>query len=140
MNPRKQPARDASSEIDLLGAYYAFRGQAWLIALFALLGLLAGALYVCRAPVVYEGQAVIQVDQTERKVVKIDEIGAETFESMEALKTLEQNLSNWKLLERVAQNPKLNLTPAALGLRSSGGGRRARAILFISCQKEFMSA
>ena len=121
MNPRKQLARGAPGEIDLLGIYYAFRGQAWLIAICALLGLLAGALYVWRAPVVYEGQAVIQVDQTERRVVKIDGIGTDNFESTEALKTLEQNLSNWKLLERVARNPKLGLTPAALGLGSHGG-------------------
>jgi capsular exopolysaccharide synthesis family protein len=54
-------------------------------------------------------------------VVKIDEIDTENLESVEALKTLEQNLSNWTLLARVVRNPKLGLTPAALGLRSRGG-------------------
>jgi succinoglycan biosynthesis transport protein ExoP len=121
MTPRKQPMEGAIGEIDLIGIYYAVRGQAWLILVCVAISLLAGAAYLHWAPKVYEGQAVLQVEQSERKVVKIDDIDAESLESLEALKTLEQNLSNWTLLERVARNSKLGLTPAALGLSAHGG-------------------
>jgi polysaccharide biosynthesis transport protein len=121
MNPGKQPAGEGVGEIDVLGLYYAFRGQLWVIIVCAVVSLLGGALYLWWTPKVYEGQAVIQVDQSERRVVKIEEIDNENLESVEALKTLEQSLSNWTLLERVVRNPKLGITPAALGLRSHGG-------------------
>jgi len=120
MTPRRQPASEALGEIDVLGIYYAIRGQAWVIAACAGISLLAAVVYLRFAQKIYGGEAVIQVDQAERKVVKIDEIGAESLESGEALKTLEQNLCNWTLLERVVRNPKLGLTPAAVGLRSHG--------------------
>jgi succinoglycan biosynthesis transport protein ExoP len=121
MNPRQQPSGEALGEIDVIGIYYALRGQVWVILVCAAVSLSVGALYLWWTPNVYEGQAVIQVDQSERKVVKIEEIDSENLESVEALKTLEESLSNWTLLERVVRNPKLGLTPAALGLRSRGG-------------------
>jgi len=80
-----------------------------------------GLLYLWWTPKIYEGQAVIQVGQSERRVVKIDGIDSENLESVEALKTLEQNLSNWTLLARVVRNPKLGLTGEALGLKMRDG-------------------
>ena len=110
-------------------------------AVFALLGLLAGALYVWRAPVVYEGQAVIQVDQTERRVVKIDGIGTDNFESTEALKTLEQNL---KQLEAARAGGAKSQTPPDARRRWASAlpeaRRRAKATSSISSPKEFPSA
>ena len=121
MTPRKQPAGEALGEIDLLGLYYSLRNQVWLVLAFIAVGVSIGAAYLWWVPKIYEGQAIIQVDQSERKVVKIEEIDSENLESVEALRTLEQSLSNWTLLERVIRNPKLAITPAALGLRSRGG-------------------
>jgi polysaccharide biosynthesis transport protein len=43
------------------------------------------------------------------------------MESLESLKTLELNLSNRTLLERVVRNPALGLSPASLGLHSRSG-------------------
>src|ERR1700744_1607244 len=57
----------------------------------------------------------------ERKVLQIEDIDRESMESLEALKTLELNLSSRPLLERVVRNPTLNLTAASLGLRSRHG-------------------
>jgi len=121
MNSRPPAATEGLGEVDLLRIYYALRGQVWIILVCAAAGVGLGALYLSWVPKIYEGQAVVQVDQSERKVVKIDEIDTENLESVEALKTLEQNLSNWTLLARVARNPKLGLTPGALGLRPHGG-------------------
>src|SRR5947209_813438 len=116
MNSQPTSTGESSREIDLIGIYYTLRSQAWIVAAAAAAALLIAGVYLWWTPKVYEGQAVIQVDQSERKVVKIDDINSENFESIESLKTLEQNLSNWTLLERVVHNPKLKLTPEALGL------------------------
>ncbi len=121
MNLQPPPTGEPSREIDLIGIFYTLRSQAWIVAACVATALVFGGVYLWWAPKVYEGQAVIQVDQAGRKVVKIDGIDSENFESIESLKTLEQNLSNWTLLQRVVHNPKLGLTPAALGLRSRGG-------------------
>lgn len=104
-----------------MGIYYTLRGQTWVLAGCVALSLFMACAYLWWTPKVYEGQAVIQVGQGERKVVKIDGIDSENLESVEALKTLEQNLSNWSLLERVVRNAKLQLTPEALGLRARKG-------------------
>src|SRR5580700_94125 len=107
MNLRQPSTGEPIGELDVLGIYYTLRAQVWVVLACVGTGLLLGAAYLWWAPKIFEGEAVIQVDQGERKVVKIDEIDSENLESVEALKTLEQNLSNWTLLERVARNPKL---------------------------------
>jgi capsular exopolysaccharide synthesis family protein len=121
MSKRNDPVSSALAEIDFVGLFYMLRSQAWVI--LACLGgaLLLSGVYLWWAPKTYEGQAVIQVDQGERKVVQIEDIDRENLESLEALKTLELNLSSWPLLQRVLHNPELALTPAALGLNSRHG-------------------
>lgn len=121
MPVQKRSSGDSSIEVDLPGLYYSFREQSWLIAGFVLLALIATGLYLLRAPKIYRSQTIVQIDQTERRVVKIDDLGADNLQSNEALKTMEMNLSNWVLLARVAKNPELKLTPAALALPDRPG-------------------
>lgn len=118
---KRAPSSQRAAEIDFAGLFYRLRDQIWLV--FACMGiaLLAAAAYLVWTPRLYQGEAVVQVDQTERKVLQIDDIDRESMESLEALKTLELNLSSRPLLERVVRNPALNLTAAALGLRSRNG-------------------
>ncbi len=120
MNSQPTPGSNGPGEIDFVGIYYTLRSQVWTIAACVLLSLVCAVVYLWWTPKVYEGQAVIQVDQAARKVVMIDGVDGESLESVESLKTLEQNLSSWTLIERVVRNPKLALTPAALGLRRRG--------------------
>src|SRR4051812_23460574 len=117
MNNRPSSRIDAFPEINLVSLYYTLRRQLWLIAVCAVVALLGGFIYLSVAPRVYLGQAVIQVPQSERRVVKIEDLEPENPQSIEFLKTLEQNLSNWTVLERVVRNPDLKLTPASLGLK-----------------------
>jgi succinoglycan biosynthesis transport protein ExoP len=121
MKPRLQPLGESIGEIDLIRIYYTLRSQVWIVLTCVGVGLLLGAAYLWHTPKIYEGQAVIQVGRAERKVVNIDGVDTDNLESVEALRTLEQNLSNWTLLERVVRNPKLGLTGAALGLKARGG-------------------
>ena len=120
MNSQPNPGSNGLGEIDFVGIYYTLRSQIWTIVACVAISLASAFAYLWWTPKVYEGQAVIQVDQAARKVVKIDGIDSENLESVESLKTLEQNLSSWTLIERVVRNPKLALTPEALGLRRRG--------------------
>ena len=128
MRTRWQLRRDMSNrpgsaiaEIDFVGIFYIAQPGVDHSRRFLGAALLLRAIYLWWTPKVYEGQGVIQVDQAERKVLQIDDIDRENMESLEALKTLELNLSSRPLLERVVRNPQLALTPASLGLRARHG-------------------
>jgi len=131
MNSQPPSTGESSREIDLIGIYYTLRGQAWIVLACAAAALLIAGIYLWWTPKVYEGQAVIQVDQSERKVVKIDDINNENFESIESLKTLEQNLSNWTLLQRVVQPEAALVAEPHHDDRGDGLADRAQAVLHV---------
>lgn len=117
MNNRPAPAVEGLPEIDLLGLYYTLRRQIWIIG-----GCLGAALVVCFiylwwAPKVFVGESIIQVEQSDRSVMKLTGDDRENLQSAEFLKTLEQNLSSWPVLERVVRSPKLHLTASSVGLK-----------------------
>ncbi len=116
MAEQKKSSGDTSIEVDLTGLYYRFREQIVLIAGCVVVALIAAGFYLLWTPKMYRSQAIIQIEQAERKVVKIEDLDAQNLQSMEVLKTMEMNLTNWVLLARVARNPKLKLTASALGL------------------------
>src|SRR5688500_2248067 len=107
MKPSSPSSGGHTPEIDLVGLYYTLRSQVWIVIGCVVAGFLLGALYLWWAPEIYQGKAIIQVGQSERKVVKIDNVDTENLDSIESMKTMEQNLSNWTLLQRVVRNPKL---------------------------------
>ncbi len=108
-------------EIDLRAIYYAFR-ERWAVVLLATAAALIGAvIYLCISPKLFRGQAIVQIEQAERKVVKFNDLATQYLQNSETLKTIEANLGNWGLLARVAKNPELNLTPAALALPDRPG-------------------
>lgn len=108
-------------EIDFVGLFHRLRDQLWIVGCTVGFALVAAAIYLWWTPKLYEGQAVVQVDQSERRVLQIEDIDRENMESLEALKTLELNLSSRPLLERVVRSPELGLTPSSLGLRARHG-------------------
>lgn len=129
MNNRPASAVDGLPEIDLIGIYYTLRRQVWVIG-----GCLGAALVLCFAylwwaPKVFVGQSIVQVEQTDRSVMKITGDDRENLQSAEFLKTLEQNLSSWPVLERVVRNPKLHLTPASVGVTKKPGEQAAEGEL-----------
>src|SRR4051812_50116674 len=119
MNHRPRTPADRLPEIDFIGIYYSLRARWRVMAICLGAALVGGVLFVLFAPRIYTGEAVVQVEQSERKVVKIDSLSADDMQSMEYLKTLEQNLSGWTVLERVVRDPKLKLTPSAFGLNAN---------------------
>jgi capsular exopolysaccharide synthesis family protein len=116
MADRRERSEEPSIEIDIPGLYYALREQIVLIVICVVLALIGAIAYLLWAPKMYRSQAIVQIEQAERKVVKIEDLDAQNLQSIETLKTLEMNLSNWVLIARVAKDPRLHLTGASLGL------------------------
>src|SRR5438045_2286805 len=90
------------------------RSKALLIAICTAGAVLVAFLYTCFKPKVYSAQTVIQIEQEEQKVVKIEGIHSEDLKSLEALKTFEQNATSPEVLLRVIHNPELRNDPTFL--------------------------
>jgi succinoglycan biosynthesis transport protein ExoP len=90
------------------------REKAWLIAISTIVVILLGGAYIMRTSKVYDADTVVQVEQAEHKIVNIQDINNEDLNSMELLKTIEQNLGNKVLVQRLIQD--LKITPAQIGL------------------------
>ena len=116
MASQQKSRGDTSVEFDLRALYYAFRERLLIIVVFIVAALFGAGIYLYFAPRIYRGQAIVQIEQAERKVVKFNDLETQDLQSSETLKTLEANLTNWSLLARVAKLPELHLTPAALAM------------------------
>ena len=100
--------------------YHTLLEKAWLIVIAVLLSAVAGAVYVVRTPKVYAARSVIQVEQSERKVVNIQDVAQEDLRAVELVKTIEQNLTSNELLARVVKAHDLANDPRFLPPRASG--------------------
>jgi len=112
---------DASVEFDLRAIYYAVRERLLVIAFFIVVASIGAVVYLYIAPKIYRGQAIVQIEQAERKVVKFNDVETQDLQNSETLRTIEANLTNWSLLARVSKLPQLRLTPAALAMPERQG-------------------
>jgi capsular exopolysaccharide synthesis family protein len=108
-------ADGAAFNIDFRAIYYMLREKAWLIALCTVIVALLGGAYIMRTPKVYAAETVVQVEQAQHKVVNIQDINTEDLNSLELMKTIEQNLGNKVLIQRLLS--ELKLTPEKIGLK-----------------------
>lgn len=88
----------------------------WVVFVAAGLALALAVTYLWRTPRVYAARAVLQVGPESRKVTGFDDPGADDFRPAEALKTIEQTLTNRSLLTRVARANDLARRPDFLGV------------------------
>src|SRR5438132_11465564 len=107
MNRNKRSNRELSLAADGRFIFEVMRAKARLIAICAFTALFLAFLYTCSIPKLYSAKTVIQVEQEEQKVVKIEGIKSEDLKSIEILKTFEQNVSSPEVLLRVVHNPAL---------------------------------
>jgi polysaccharide biosynthesis transport protein len=91
----------APAPVDYRAIYYILRERAWIIGLCLLVAALVTATILLRSPSIYASTTVLLVEQEEAKVVDIQRIQPEDFQSLESLKTVEQTLQNTALLEGV---------------------------------------
>ena len=116
-NPSAEEAY-APTEIDFRAILYTILERAWIIGIALALTVGAALYYINTTPKIYEAETVLQVEESARKVVNIQEVANEDLKTTEQLKTVEQNLANQVVLQGVIDS--LKLTPEQLGLKPNG--------------------
>jgi succinoglycan biosynthesis transport protein ExoP len=114
MNDREKFVPREALATDLCVVWEVLRSKAWLIGMCTAGALALAFLYTWSLPRLYSTQTVIQIQQEEQKVVKIEGVTSEDLKSTEALKTFEQNVTSAEVLLRVIHNPELRNDPAFL--------------------------
>src|SRR5258707_5964175 len=108
--PNSNPSSDDAyppAEIDFRAIFYTILERAWIIGLALVVTVGAAIFYINTTPKIYEAETVLQVEETARKVVNIQEVANEDLKTTEQLKTIEQNLSNQVVLQGVIDSLKL---------------------------------
>jgi len=107
--PQKQPHHSMSLDaINWKSIFYAVRSKLWLIALCVILAGGAGAYHVKKAPVIYSARTVIQVEQKEQRVVKLENLNEEDLRFPDLVNTLVQSISSRTVLMRVVEANRLH--------------------------------
>jgi polysaccharide biosynthesis transport protein len=103
--------------------WHSFIERLWIVAICVLAGLFLALGYLARTPKLYQGHTVLEVEFSEPTPISTADsatrMRAEFLGSQEALRTIEQNLTNQTLLSRVVRSE---------GLADDGG----RALLGLS--------
>src|SRR2546423_9632422 len=83
----------------------------WILILCTIAGLFLGLGYLARTPKLYQGRVVLEVDIQEPTLVRSDDMSSRMrsafLASQDALRTIEQNLTNRTLLARVIRSEGL---------------------------------
>jgi succinoglycan biosynthesis transport protein ExoP len=90
--------------------WHSFVERIWIVAICVLAGLFLALGYLARTPKLYQGHTVLEVDFQEPTVIASDDAArmrSAFLASQEALRTIEQNLTNQTLLSRVARSEGL---------------------------------
>jgi polysaccharide biosynthesis transport protein len=91
--------------------WHSFLERIWIVALCMLAGLFVALGYLARTPKLYQGHTVLEVEFQDPTLVTTEDSAARmrsTFlASQEALRTIEQNLTNQTLLARVVRSEGL---------------------------------
>jgi succinoglycan biosynthesis transport protein ExoP len=110
--PLKSALEDLGESLDFMRIFHVLIRRWWIVALITGAATIATAGYVMRLPKIYESRAVIQVQQQEQQVVKIDNITEENLTAQDFINTVVQSLTSRKLMLRVIEANKLRKNPA----------------------------
>jgi succinoglycan biosynthesis transport protein ExoP len=118
--PSANPAIDVMLEsqrgFSLRAFWHSFVERIWIVALCVLAGLFIGLGYLSRTPKTYSSHAVLEVDFAEPTIASTEDnpmrMRSMFLASQEALRTIEQNMTNRQMLSRVIR---------AEGLADDGG-------------------
>ena len=99
------------SGFDFRRLWHSLIEKIWIVALCVLAGLFLALGYLARTPKLYQGHTVLEVEFQEPRVVPAEEsasrMGSMFLASQEAMRTIEQNLTNETLLARVIRSEGL---------------------------------
>lgn len=107
---RERP-QSSLADLDLGKYYHLFFRYLWLICVIVGVVILVTAAWVMRQPKIYESRAVLQVEQSEQNVIKVDDVQTEKLDSLDYVKTLEQSLANNVVLLKVIKDSGLDKDP-----------------------------
>jgi capsular exopolysaccharide synthesis family protein len=126
-SPRSQDAF-TSHQIDFRAFYYTLRERTWVIGLCLLIAACGTVAYLLRAPKVYAGKVLLQIEQKQQNVLKIENVVQDTPQNLESLKTIEETLVNRALLARVIAANKLMEDPRFISAEASAPPTEAAAV------------
>src|SRR5213596_3626675 len=97
--------------VDFRRFWHSFVERIWIVAICVLAGLFLALGYLARTPKLYQGHTVLEVEFQEPCVLTTDDsttrMRSMFLASQEALRTIEQNLTNQTLLSRVVRSEGL---------------------------------
>ncbi len=115
---RAAPSTDTEDDdqsFDFSHIIHTLRRKWWVLPTCLLFTLGFGILYIIVTPYTYRSEETIEVEQSDTKILNIEDLKAEDLKQDTILKTFEQNLLSGDVLSRVIQ--ELKLTPAQLQLK-----------------------
>ncbi len=77
--------------------------KSWIIVLCLVAALVAGGAYLYRTPKLYQSHLTLEVDMQEQRIAPVEGINTQNLASLDQLRTIEQNLRNRTLMERIAR-------------------------------------
>ncbi len=110
--PVQSALDEVGAAIDLRRLLHLLLRRWWIIALVTGIATLATIGHVMRLPKIYESRAVLQVQQQEQQVVKIQGVSEENPSTLDFINTVVQALSSRNLMLRVVQANSLRDNPA----------------------------
>jgi capsular exopolysaccharide synthesis family protein len=130
--PQHEPMAPGSIS-DLHGLIRWLLDKSWLILSCMVLALIVAAVYVERAPRIYEAVTTVQVEQEDAKVIKEEQVVSEDLRSLDVLNTVTEKLSNEALLEQVLETN--NLLPLQGDIVTNGSKIFTRGEILSQFQK-----
>ena len=102
---------ESSHGIDFRHLWHVVQERLWLVVACIVAGLVLALGYLARTPKLYQGHIVLEVEVAEPSVLSNDDSATRVrsmfLASQEALRTIEQNLTNRSLLARVIRSEGL---------------------------------
>jgi len=100
---------EGSQTFDFRRYWHSFVERIWIVAICVLAGLFLALGYLARTPKLYQAHTVLEVDFQEPSIIADDaaRMRSAFLASQEALRTIEQNLTNQTLLSRVVRSEGL---------------------------------
>jgi capsular exopolysaccharide synthesis family protein len=129
---------DSGQRFDFRHFWHSFLERIWIVAVCVLAGLFLALGYLARTPKLYQGHTVLEVEFQEPSFISTEDSATRMrsmfLASQEALRTIEQNLTNQTLLSRVVRSEGLTedggralLGQSAVNEKTSSPAQRAES-------------
>lgn len=102
-SPYDEGAAPSQSGFDYREFLHLLKEKSWIVVLGVALGALTGGVVIYRTAKVYQSRIVLEVDSQMERIAPVEEVRSMNLQSLEQLRTIEQNLHTRSLLLRVAR-------------------------------------